>query len=855
MIKRNVSIIAVAIFALLLSACSVDLELDVQVKVDGKPVEAAKIVVDGEPLGVTDKDGKFSHVLSRGSEDEVSIDVSGERDGYRTSPWKNKFIVHERKDSKVMDKYAFTAELDFNKRYITIEAEQDGKPVAEATVKIGKKKVGQTDAQGVYVHEYDKMPKRGFNITVSKGGLTNFRKMGKLSEGTHLKAELYKQPVVSVTARTEAYGYSQTLSGVDVYFDKKRMGKTKKDGSFTYYSKEKPGRKVRVSFAKKGNVSAGSQTITLKGKRNISAYLYPTASAPIRIAVLPFASNTPGIFLADGIKEAEKAFNKYFFKEGSFVAVEKSEFDKAMKRSRMSVKKMTTKGWNQTSMRSSVDMVLLGSMSQDADGSIAVEGKIYNSNGELLMSHIAKESKVNNADDAGEEVGINLAENFPFEARVISTQDGLAKINMGTNRFDLGRREGFELSSTKYNKHGRVSAYSVIAQGDMNDRENEYSMIKLSGKKLKSVVNGTRVVRVSEEDARSKNTLIILAKGGVDDDVSPLAGVNVYLGDRWAGVTDLKGQATLKVRQGKSYDVIVYKHGYQKAGSEVDVKSGTTKQDYVLKANNSMFTVESSPPGADVFVDEELVGKTPVTKAIPITLGFHKVRVALGKEYRDWEDIVEFSGKTKELTGNNQIKIFKDFLRIGDAAESNNKIDDAIAAYSNANEKHPDYAEIRNRLAQLYLDDKHDYDAAIREFNLVVSLPEVKQLVLKQYAIVYTNLGNAQYEKGNQLLAGDKRAASKHFAKAVKSLDKAKGNVRFFPTETYDNAVHDTYYYSALAYHKLYEITKNKAVLDKADQAWQEYFDFYPEKFAEQAEYLQIKKAAQRMWDQLAEQM
>lgn len=855
MIKRNLSMIAVAMFALLLSACSVDIELNMQVKVDGKPVEAAKIVVDGEPLGVTDKDGKFSQILSKGPEDEVIIDVSADPDGYRTTPWQKKFVVQEPKDDKVIDKYAFTADLDFTKRYITIKAEQDGVAVPEATVKFATKKVGQTDEQGVYVYEYDKMPKRGFNITVSKGGLTNYRKVGKVEEGTHLIADMYKQPIVSVVARTEAYGYTSEMAGVDVYFDKKRMGKTKKDGSFTYYSKEKPGRKVNVRFAKNGYANATNKKITLKGKQHVDAYLYPTTSSPIRIGVLPFASNTPGVFLGDVIKVAEKEFNKYFFKEGSFVAVDKAEFEKAIKRSRMSVKKMTSKGWNGTSMRNKVDMILVGSMSQDADGSIAVEGKIFNSDGKLLMSHIAKESRSKDADDAGEEVGINLAENFPYEARVIGKSNGLAKINMGTKKFDLGRSEDFEISQTNYNKRGNVSGYKILAQGDMDNREDEFSLIKVAGKSAKNVQVGSRVIRVSEEDARSKNTLVIVAKGGVDNDVAPLAGVNVYLGGRWAGVTDRSGQATLKVREGKSYDVVVYKHGYQKAGGEVDIKSGSTKKDYVLKANNSMFTVASNPSGADVFVDEEPTGKTPITKAVPITLGFHKVRVALGGEYRDWEEIIEFSGKTKSLTGSEQITIYKDYLRLGDAAESSKKIDSAISIFAKADKKHPDYAEIRNRLAQLYLDEKNDYDAAIREFNLVVALPEVQQLVLKQYAIVYTNLGNAQYEKGNKLVRSDKREASKYLAGAVKSLDKAKGNVRFFPTESYDAAVHDTYYYAALSYHKLYEVTKNKAILDKADQAWQEYFDFFPEKFKENAEYMSIKKGAQRMWDQLAEQM
>lgn len=856
MIKRNLGMAAVAIFALLLSACSVDLELDMQVKVDGKPVEAAKIVVDGEPLGVTDKDGKFSGVISKGTEDEVIIDVTGDPDGYRTSPWQKKFVVQEPKQDDKPDVYTFKADLDFSKRYITINAvQEDGLPVPEATVKMGKKKVGETDAQGIYVYEYDKAPKRGFNIVVSKGGLTNFRKKGKLEEGTQLKADMYKQPVVSIVARTESYGYSDEIAGVSVYMGKKRIGKTKKDGSFAYFSKEKPGRKVRLRFKKNGFVSASNKKITLKGKQNVAAYLYPTKSAPIRVGIMPFASNTPGVFLGDVITVADKNFKKYLLKEGSFVAVDPAKFKRAMKRSRMSVKKMTSKGWNGTSMRNVVDMVVIGSVSQDTDGSIAVEGKIYNSNGQLMMSHIAKESKAKDADDAGEEVGINLADNFPYEARVVGKKNGLAKINMGTKRFDLGRSEDFEVSRAKYNKRGRVTGYNIIAQGDMDNREDEYSMIKLAGKKARSVRVGSRVVRVSEEDARSKNKLVIVAKGGVDNDLSALAGVNVYLGDQWAGVTDRKGKATLKVRQGKSYDVVLYKHGYQKAGGEISIKSATTTKNYALKANNSMFTLASNPSGAKVFIDDESVGKTPITKAIPVTLGFHKVRVELGGNYRDWEEIVEFSGKQKKLTGSKTLKIHKDYLRIGDAAENKKNIAGAIAQYSKAVKSHPDYAEIRNRLAQVYLDEKQDYKAAIREYNLVVALPEVKALVLKQYAIVYTNLGNAQYEMGKKLVRKDKRAAVKYMADAVKSLDKAKGNVRFFPTESYDIGVHDTYYYAALAYHKMYEMTKNKRILDKADQAWQEYFDFFPEKFKEKAEYKRIKKAAQRMWDQLAEQM
>ena len=74
----------------------------------------------------------------------------------------------------------------------------------------------------------------------------------------------------------------------------------------------------------------------------------------------------------------------------------------------------------------------------------------------------------------------------------------------------------------------------------------------------------------------------------------------------------------------------------------------------------------------------------------------------------------------------------------------------------------------------------------------------------------------------------DRDAAAQSFAKAIENLKKAKQNTRFFPNLHYDEAVHDTYYYTALSYHKLYQITKKNAILNDANLAWREYFDFFP---------------------------
>jgi hypothetical protein len=126
--------------------------------------------------------------------------------------------------------------------------------------------------------------------------------------------------------------------------------------------------------------------------------------------------------------------------------------------------------------------------------------------------------------------------------------------------------------------------------------------------------------------------------------------------------------------------------------------------------------------------------------------------------------------------------------------------------------------------------------------------------VYKQYAVAFTNLGHAYYEKGSSLVQKEREAAAQNFAKAIENLKKAKQNTRFFPNDRYDEAVHDTYYYTALSYHKLYLLTKKPALLNEANLAWREYFDFFPRRLEGNSTFEQSRVAAQQYWDQVRSQ-
>jgi len=284
------------------------------------------------------------------------------------------------------------------------------------------------------------------------------------------------------------------------------------------------------------------------------------------------------------------------------------------------------------------------------------------------------------------------------------------------------------------------------------------------------------------------------------------------------------------------------------------VEKNREVKEFALSANNSLFKVDSLPSGAAVSVDGDDIGKTPLLEGKLVNLGFHRVRLTVGADYRDWEEVMEFDKKVEDRTGDRRIVLHKDYLRIGEKAAQRGDLEAAIQAYASTEKGHPDYSEAHRRLGDLYLDERNDYDSAIREFENVLSLPENQQLIYKQFAVTFTNLGHAYYAKGDELVQKDPAAAAQYFGKAVQHLQIAKQNTRFFPTPEYHEALHDTYYYLALSHHKLYLVTRRPAMMNNADLAWREYFDFFPKKLEGNPVFAESHKAARRYWAQIKDQ-
>lgn len=857
MLKRLGLFVLAGAASLLLHGCAEEkMDLEVRARLDGKPAAKAVVTIDGKQEGVTGEDGGFGKILAKKPGAEVQIVITKDAPGYRFKPWQTTVLMRLPKKKGAVEKYKVEADLTAN-RYVTIAAREKGAAVADAVVRSGGKEIGKTDAQGEFVFEYQELPASGADLSVSKPGYSTWKKTGTLTPGDRLEALLAQRVRVTITALVEEYGQAEGLPGLSVSVDKREIGRTDAKGSVVYTYDGEPGKKVQLTVNAPGYIPDSWKTkLSLEGDIDIQRYFTPTTARPIRTGIYRVTGNTPNVDLKAVVSQTEEALAAQLFKYSCFKEVPSKTLQADVKSARVKVDKLVPKGWKETPLRKKVDMIVLGSVAKDDQGYL-IEAKFISSGGKVVHSQLARAKREKDIPGAAKDIAAAVLAKFPFEGTVIAIDGDRYRINLGKSGYKIAKNMEFGLLVPRADASGKITGYRDAGKLRTKKVDDYYALAEADDlKKGEKVSVGDRVVRlVVREDEDSKNTAVILTKGGLPPDVNPLAGVNIYLNDEWISTTGADGTVEVPLRLGKKYDLMLYRHGYQQVADKLRVDRSGERKEYSLVVNNAVFKVDSNPAGAEVSVDGELIGKTPISDGKPVTLGFHTVRLSIGGDYRDWEEVMEFATKTEDRTGSRAIALFKDYLKIGERAEKKGDADGAIAAYAATQKGHPDYSEAHHRLAQLYLDEKSDYDAAIREFENVLSLPENQQLVFKQFAIAFTNLGHAYYERGSALLAKDREAAAQSFAKAIQTLQKAKENTRFFPTQRYDEAVHDTYYYAALSYHKLYQLLKKQSLLSSANQAWQEYFDFFPKALESDANFMQSRDAAQKYWDQIRKQM
>lgn len=829
------------------------MDLEINATMNGKLIPHAKVIVDGKQMGETGEDGQFTASMNRLAGKQMIVEVTADLPGIEVQPWKNEFTVKLPNQGEVL-KYVFDVDLKATP-YVAFSVKEKDAPLSGAVVKAGGAEVGKTDEKGEFFYKFNTASKKPVSFDVSKNGYSDWHQSAVPTAGAKFDVALFRRVSVSIEAMKDEYGHGVGVAGITVSVDGKRVGKTNESGAVTYSYDGEPGKKARITYSAPGYIPAEwSVSVPLEADTPIRHYFYPVTPKPIKVAMYHFVGNTPGADLKDILVQTQAAIRTQLFKHSVFKAVAPEALETEIRNAKLNMSKMTSKGWQGTKLQQMVDMIVVGSVAQDEKG-YYIEAKFHSASGKLIFSQLIRASSSSDINSAAKEIAENVIERFPFEGTVISLKDGRYEINLG-EVYAISRGTEFAVIAPAGADSARAGARLVVKRVGATSAFAELGDNKAGEK----VMLGDRVVRRVQHEgesgggffssASSREFVTLLVKGGVGKDAVPLAGVNVYLNNDWVGTTATNGRAEITIRTGKNYNLMLYRHGYQQVAEKIRAeKSGGTKE-YVMAANTALFKIESTPSNAKVFIDGEEIGRTPLAGK-PVGLGFHTVRLTVGESYRDWEEVVEFDKKVEDRTGNKKIALFKDYVKLGEAAESKGDIDGAIAAYAATVKAHPDYSIAHHRLAQLYLDEKDNYDGAIREFENVLSLPENEQLLYKQFAIAYTNLGHAYYDKGNEVMNTDRNSAAQYYAKAVQNLKVGKQNMRFFPTDEYDEAVHDTYFYLALSYQKLYMVTKRANLLSDANLAWRDYFDFFPNGLEGDPVFEKHRETARKFWEQI----
>ena len=887
MVKSTTKVALLIIFSMLILACNamkqVDLDIEIKATLDGKPATEAKVLLDGNEIGTTDANGRFNHRMKRQPGQEVRISVHKKAEGFRIEPWEDSFVTKLSKDRTVVS-YPFTVELKATKFFtLVVIDDEDGELIEEATIKIANKTAGTTDASGEYVHEYGRMPQKGLKMRVAKKGYGEWKRALRAKPGQRFEIVLYKKrsrkavkkvsPVsqdaqaavapasktskkakLSIAALTEAYGVTRGIRGVGVSINGKAVGKTNARGEYTYYISGSQG-DVKLKLTASGYIpEQWETTVRLRSKANVQRYFYPATPKPIKVGLYGFVSNSPSEDLTEILGEIEDEISSNLFAYGCFHEVPKPQLREMMLKAGLDMETVSTKGWQQTSLIKSVDMIISGSVTKD-DSGMTLETTVIAADGNRFLSQINRARKKKNIRNTAKLIANSIIDQFPFEGTIAAIDEQGYRINLGKSNYRIRRGSQFRYMVSDQDRSGRIKGYHEAGTLRVSETDESTSWAEVANlDEAAEIKIGDRVVRrfyLDEKRDIEKAAIMLSARGGLPPDDKPLWGVNVYLNNTWVGTTGSKGKVKIPLNLYEEYEILLSRHGYQPMQDTVSVDANNQAKEFFLEMANALFKVESQPSGADVFVDGVKIGQTPILDGKLVNFGFRKIKLSAGSNYRDWEQIVEFNRPEVNLTGSQKIVFLKDYMKMGKTAEQSGNIDAAITAYSSTEKGNPDYSDARHRLAQLYMDEKNDYDAAIREFENVLSLPQNQQIIYKQFAVTYTNLGHAYYEKGIQVLAKDKKTAAGNFAKAVKNLSIAKQNTRFFPSRHFDEAVHDTYYYRALSFHKLYLVTQKQALIEKANLAWQEYFDFFPKNLEAKASFVKTRNAARKYWDQI----
>lgn len=802
---------------------------------DGEPLPGVTVEALGRTQGETDSEGRLVFPFRRGIGEELTVSAKLERPGFEFAPWEERVVVRkwDRSDPGTT-RYLLEAVLEPVAISATIRVEADGSPAAGASVSLDGKSLGETDENGVVTVDLGNQVSRSGKVGVTLKGYKRWRDMADLRGDSTFDVSLSKIGVVygSLRASYESMGRLLPVSGAEVVLGGKSLGTTDEKGSVQVAL---PPRSVKVEVTKEGFLPEPA-TAEMSGRtKQVNVTLYPREAPVYRIAVLPSMNGKPGDRdVESALSEVEDLLSDYLFSYECFRRVDSAGFLEQATASGLTAEQLVTDGWEKTPLSGLADAVVASEVTND--NRLFVSVQVVSARGERLGAFVEsdKRSKVRSiAEDAARKI----VEIFPFEGHVLTATDSTVAVSLGSGQ-DRGLKKGNEvtfyrlssLSPPELTPVGKGKIKSVDAGGSIIEPEGDVAALSL-GDKL--------VVAPRNKEAAFNASLALTVLAGREGSEQPFPDVNVYRDGTWVGVTSDDGELEVPVASGDKHEFLFVRTGIAPHRENIKAEGRRTQQTVILPHSMARLRLESEPSGARVTVDGRLLGVTPLDTDVP--LGFRRVRLEAGDEWRVYDKVLELTRVEEDYTGNRRLVLEQDVLAKADRLVAQGDVEGAIQVLSAVPSTHSDFSAAHNRLGGIYLDVTKEPQKAVREYEMVLSRPENKQLVNKRFAVTFLNLGRAYY------LTGTPEGSEK----AIAPLLTARDNKRFFPRDEYDRASHDTLYFLALSSHKLYYAKPSDRLLNETARRWRDYFDFFPEELQDDADVQQARAGAEHYYKEI----
>jgi hypothetical protein len=556
-------------------------------------------------------------------------------------------------------------------------------------------------------------------------------------------------------------------------------------------------------------------------KLSVTDFAYLKKAAQPRLAVIPFSLKAKNdLFLERSANALKARIEDYLSSEGVFLLVPSDGVKNLFRQFNLDYAGEGVSWREIPPIKKEVDAVVFGEISGSGnDLYVHLRGvdytgeRFYEVEGQVSLRELLSLS---------EDISTSIKANFPIEGNIIGVNK---KLNV-----NLGKRNGVR-ENNRFS--GFTDYYDEVKKGFAKKRVMRLRILEaeesLSVGELESISEGyfleagLKVKRVRETGAGGKEvqlTVKALFAG------SPVPDANVYADDAWTGQTGGDGTLTFSAPANSTIELFVYKDGYLPGSRSAKVAEGMGPLAVDLRRGESLFTVDSEPQGALVFIDGVFKGTTPLVQTpLVVPFGFHLLELEL-RGFKKVRKYVNFKGPETSFSGNNRTVLFWDYFKIAEQRYANNNIYGTISILQEIPSSHPDYVRGLEFLGYIYLNDLRNYAKAIDYYTGVIDIESAQQKagenLLNHFNVAQAHLGEAE-----NILYTNKEAAKVHLYRAIYYFSYVRDRKNRLPSLDRSALFQNTLYGLAVSYQKLFYIMEGEDFLDRASFAWSDYFDFF----------------------------